>query len=97
MVRSMKSGVCTPETVNDQAQPCRHIRPLNEVWGMNPRDSPDFGSMPFSTLFAQRSLGHEPQRQKDLAKRTGHEFAAQRSLGHEPQRQMPIPFQPAKR
>ena len=36
---------------------------LNEVWGMNPRDSRACITSRLISLFAQRSLGHEPQRQ----------------------------------
>ena len=73
------------------AGPRRPWSTLNEVWGMNPRDSwtaPANGGSAITD--AQRSLGHEPQRQFVLSHRVllwNH--AAQRSLGHEPQRQSP--------
>ena len=65
---------------------------LNEVWGMNPRDScrkrPVCRTRTLAT--AQRSLGHEPQRQSvgsSALRPLPGAGCAQRSLGHEPQRQ----------
>ena len=38
---------------------------LNEVWGMNPRDRASRSGVRSWQAAAQRSLGHEPQRQRD--------------------------------
>ena len=64
------------------------LRALNEVWGMNPRDSGPAGVDQDQETAAHRSLGHEPQRQRVWVEGSSACTPAQRSLGHEPQRQL---------
>ena len=54
---------------------------------MTPETGPPLLAERLGTSIAQRSLGHEPQRQSVLAYVGYWHTAAQRSLGHEPQRQ----------